>query len=45
MDWVSTIKIIGMIATVIFLGFLLKELIKSIKENKEGRTGGRCELD
>jgi len=34
-----------MIATLIFIGFLLKELIKSIKENKEGKVSGKCKLD
>jgi len=45
MDWFTGIVVLGMAATIVFVGFLLKELIKSIKENKEGRTGGRCELD
>jgi len=45
MDWVSAIKIVGMITTVIFLGFLIKELQKSIKESKEGKLSDRCDLD
>ena len=45
MDWVSAIKIVGMIATVIFLGFLIKELHKSIKQSKEGKVSDRCDLD
>ena len=45
MDWISIIKIIGMVATVIFLGFLIKELRKSIKQSKEGKTSDRCDLD
>ena len=45
MDGWTIIKIIGMLATLVFLGFLLKELIKSIKESKEGRVSGKCDLD
>ena len=45
MNWLTGIMITGMIATLIFIGFLLKELIKSIKENKEGKVSGKCELD
>ncbi|WP_296824364.1 hypothetical protein [Sulfurovum sp.] len=45
MDWISIIKIVGMITTVIFLGFLIKELRKSIKESNEGKVSDRCDLD
>jgi uncharacterized membrane protein len=45
MDWFSTIKVVGMGLTLIFIGFLVKELGKSIKQNKEGHTSERCELD
>jgi hypothetical protein len=45
MDGWTIIKIIGMLATLVFLGFLLKELIKSIKESKEGRVSGKCDHD
>jgi hypothetical protein len=45
MDWLSIVKIVGMALTVIFLGFLLKELIKSAKESNDGKVSGKCELD
>jgi hypothetical protein len=45
MDWISGIKIIGMFLTIIFIGFLIKELLKSVKESKDGKVSGRCELD
>jgi len=45
MDWIGTLEIVGMIATVIFLGFLIKELRKSIKQSKEGKISDRCDLD
>ena len=45
MDGWTIVKAIGMIATAIFLIFLLRELVKSIKESKEGRVSGKCELD
>ncbi|MEA3419431.1 MAG: hypothetical protein U9Q90_08550 [Campylobacterota bacterium] len=45
MDGWTIVKIVGMVATVVFLWFLLKELRKSIKESKEGRVSGKCDLD
>jgi len=45
MDGWTIVKIIGMSLTVVFLFFLLKELVKSIKESKEGRTSDKCDLD
>jgi hypothetical protein len=45
MDWLTGIKIIGMIATLIFIGFLIKELKKSIQESNEGKVSKRCDLD
>jgi uncharacterized membrane protein len=45
MDWITIVKIVGMIATLIFMGFLLKEFRKSIQESKAGKTSGRCDLD
>mgnify|MGYP007034463572 CR=1 FL=1 len=45
MDRWAVIKIIGMLLTLVFLFFLVKELIKSIKESKEGRVSDRCDLD
>jgi len=45
MDWLTIVKITGMFLTVIFIGFLIKELLKSVKESKDGKVSGRCELD
>ena len=45
MDGWTIFKIIGMLLTLVFLFFLLKELIKSIKESKDGRVSDKCELD
>jgi len=45
LDWLSIIKIVGMFMTAVFIGFLLKELIKSAKESNDGKASGRCELD
>jgi len=45
MDGWTIVKLTGMILTLIFLLFLLRELIKSIRESKEGRVSDRCELD
>ena len=45
MDWVAVIKIAGMFLTVIFLGFLVKELVKSAKESNDGRVSDKSELD
>jgi len=45
MDWLTIVIVIGMILTLIFVGFLLKELKKSIKESNEGKVSKRCELD
>jgi len=45
MDWLSIVKIVGMFLTAVFVGFLLKELIKSAKESNDGKVSGKCELD
>ncbi|MCF6206890.1 MAG: hypothetical protein L3J47_08400 [Sulfurovum sp.] len=45
MDWLSVVKIVGMFLTVVFVGFLLKELIKSARDSKNGKVSGKCELD
>jgi len=45
MDWLTVVKIIGMILTVLFLGLLVKELIKTAKESNDGKVSDRCELD
>jgi len=45
MDGLTIIIAIGMILTLVFIGFLVKELKKSIKESNEGKVSKRCELD
>jgi len=45
MDWLTAIEIVGMIATAIFIGLLIKEFKTSIKESNEGKVSKRCDLD
>ncbi len=45
MDWINIIKITGMFLTAVFIGFLIKELISSIKNDKEGNSHRECDLD
>ncbi len=45
MDGWMIFKIVGMLLTLIFLFFLLRELINSIKESKNGKVSDRCDLD
>jgi len=45
MDGWTIFKIVGMLLTLVFLFFLLKELIKSIKESKDGRVSDKCDID
>jgi len=45
MNGLTIIIAIGMILTLVFIGFLVKELKKSIKESNEGKVSKRCELD
>ena len=45
MDWLTLLEIGGMVFTVYLIFLLLKEFKKSIKESKEGRVSGRCDLD
>jgi hypothetical protein len=45
MDWLTVVEIAGMVATLIFIGFLIKEFKKSIQESKEGKVSKRCDLD
>jgi flagellar basal body-associated protein FliL len=37
--------VIGMVATLAILYFLLKEMKQSIKDSNEGKVSNRCELD
>ncbi len=48
MDEIGTvgwIKIVGMALTTVFLLYLLKVLVNVIKEDKEGKTNKKCDLD
>jgi len=45
MDWITLLEIGGMLFTAYLIFLLIKEFKKSIKESKEGKTSGRCELD
>ena len=45
MDWLTLLEIGGMVFTVYLIFLLLREFKKSIKESKEGKVSGRCDLD
>ncbi len=45
MDWLTLLEIGGMVFTVYLIFLLLKEFKKSIKESKDGKVSGRCDLD
>jgi len=45
MNWFLPLVIIGMAFTLYLIFLLIKEFKKSIKESKEGRVSGRCDLD
>ncbi len=45
MDWFTIMVGAGMLVTLFIVFLLLKEFKKSIKESKEGKVSGRCELD
>ena len=45
MDWFTLLEIGGMVFTIYLIFLLIKEFRKSIKESKEGRVSGRCDLD
>lgn len=45
MDWITLLEIGGMFFTAYLILLLIKEFRKSIKESKEGKTSGRCDLD
>jgi hypothetical protein len=44
-DWFYTIVIIGMVLTLMFMGYFLKVFIQTLKDDKNGKTSKRCELD
>jgi len=45
MSWILGGKIVAFAGTFLLMFFLLKELIRSIRESEQGRGGGRCDLD
>jgi len=45
LDWVFYTKIVAAILTIIILWLVWKELKKAIKDDKEGKTSGKCDLD
>jgi len=45
MNWITLLEIGGMLFTANLIFLLLKEFRKSIKESKEGKISGRCDLE
>jgi len=45
MNWITLLEIGGMLVTAYLIFLLVKEFQKSIKESKEGKVSGRCDLD
>lgn len=45
MDWMTILKIIGFILTIVVLFALVKELKKTIKDANNGKQNERCDLD
>ena len=45
MDWLTLLEIGGMLFTAYLIFLLVKEFKKSIRESKEGKVSGRCDLD
>ncbi|MEA3433358.1 MAG: hypothetical protein U9R13_02130 [Campylobacterota bacterium] len=45
MDWLTILEISGILITVGLLFFLIKELKKNIKDSKDGKVSGKCDLD
>ncbi|WP_456431809.1 hypothetical protein [Nitratifractor sp.] len=43
--WMTIGKIAGGILTAIVLYFLIRELIKIVKESNEGKCSDKCDLD
>ena len=44
-DWFYALIIVGMILTLIFMGYFLKVFIQTIKDDRDGKVSKRCELD
>jgi hypothetical protein len=45
MNWITLLEIGGMLFTAYLIFLLVKEFRKSIKECKEGKISGSCDLD
>jgi F0F1-type ATP synthase membrane subunit b/b' len=45
LDWVFYTKVVAAILTLVVLYLVWKELKKAIKDDKDGKTSGKCELD
>jgi len=43
--WLNTIIAFAAIVTVALSYMTAKEIVKSIRENSEGKSSGRCDLD
>ncbi|WP_154806456.1 hypothetical protein [Sulfurovum lithotrophicum] len=45
MNWLTLLEIGGMFFTAYLIFLLIKEFKKSIRESKQGKVSGRCDLD
>ncbi len=45
LDWVFYTKIVAAILTIVVLWLVWKELKKAIKDDKDGKRSGKCDLD
>ncbi|WP_158298196.1 hypothetical protein [Sulfurovum sp. NBC37-1] len=45
MDWLTLLEIGSMFFTAYLIFLLIKEFKKSIRESKQGKVSGRCDLD
>jgi len=43
--WLTLGKVVAGIITLLVLFFLIKELIKMVKESNEGKCSDKCDLD
>ncbi len=43
--WLSLGKVLAGVLTIAILYFLIKELIKIVKESNEGKCSDKCDLD
>ncbi len=45
MDWLTYTKIIPAIITLVLLYIIVKSLKDAIKDDKDGKSRGKCDLD